>query len=82
MHADTHTVPFPKTRLWTGRILSGLCVLFLLFDGGAKLFNPSWVVEASARLGYPENIGPPLGIVLLVCMVSMDVACDTDSSCR
>ncbi len=26
-----------KPRLWAGRVISGLLVLFLLFDGGAKV---------------------------------------------
>lgn len=40
-------------RLWTGRIISALAVLFLLFDGVAKLFKPAFVVEATVKLGYP-----------------------------
>ena len=56
----------PKAALWTGRVLSALPALFLLMDGGAKLFKPAPVVQATVELGYPENVIVGLGIVLLV----------------
>ena len=56
-----------KKRLWTGRILGGLPSLFLLVDGGMKLFKPPPVVEATLQLGYPEAVIVGIGIVLLVC---------------
>jgi hypothetical protein len=56
-------------RLWTGRILSGLVVLFLLMDGVMKLFKPAAVVKASAGLGWPDQIIVPTGIVLLICTI-------------
>src|SRR3569623_3530506 len=48
-----------------GRIITGLPVLFLAFDGAVKLANPSFVTEASAKLGLPAGISVGLGIVLL-----------------
>src|SRR5216683_116443 len=56
-----------KTPLWTGRIVSGLAVLFLLFDGVMKLVQPTVVVESTRQLGYPESDIAGIGIVLLVC---------------
>src|SRR5215475_11209974 len=58
-----------KGRLWTGRILTGLPALFLLFDGVMKLFKPDFVVKATVQLGYSERVIVPLGIVLTVCTV-------------
>ena len=55
--------------LWTGRILTGLPALFLLFDGVMKLFKPDFVVKATVQLGYSERVIVPLGIVLTVCTV-------------
>lgn len=55
--------------LWTGRILSGLLVLFLLFDGITKLMKISVVLKACAQLGLSESIVVPIGITLLVCTV-------------
>jgi len=51
---------------WTGRVLSGLVVLFLLFDGVMKLVKPAFVVSATTELGYPESTIVPIGILLLV----------------
>jgi hypothetical protein len=53
--------------LWTGRVISAIPVLFLLFDGGAKLVKPAPVVEVTVRLGYPESVITGLGILLLLC---------------
>jgi hypothetical protein len=50
--------------LWTGRILSTLAALFLLFDGIGKLVKPAPVVEATVHMGYPESVIFGLGIVL------------------
>jgi hypothetical protein len=56
-------------RIWASRILTALSVLFLLMDGGMKLFKPPFVVEATARLGYPESTIVGIGVTLLVCTV-------------
>jgi hypothetical protein len=69
MQSDTHTAPVSKKALWTGRIISVLPVLFLLVDGVMKLIKPAVVVEATVKLGYPETVILPLGIVLLACTV-------------
>jgi len=69
MSSGTQTAPVSKTQLWTGRILSGLGVLFLVFDALIKLIKIRPVVEAFAKLGYPIDLAVPIGIVLLVCVV-------------
>jgi hypothetical protein len=61
--------PASKGALWTGRILSALPALFLLFDAAMKLVKPAFVVEATVTLGYSESVILPLGAVLLVCTV-------------
>jgi DoxX-like family len=61
--------PNSKGRLWTGRIMSALPVLFLLMDGVMKLVKPEPVLRATVQLGYPESVIFGLGIVLLVCVV-------------
>jgi hypothetical protein len=57
-------------RLWTGTILSGVAVAFLLFDSLGKLLKVAPVVAGTADLGYPESVIRPLGVVLLVCVVT------------
>ena len=63
-----HSQVSPKI-LWTGRIISALAVLFLLFDGALKLFKTADVVDVTVRLGYEENIIVNLGIVLIASTV-------------
>jgi hypothetical protein len=58
-----------KVRVRTGRVLTGLVTLFLLFDAVGKLVMPSFVVEACVRLGFPLSLGQSVGILLLICTV-------------
>jgi hypothetical protein len=53
--------------LWTGRVLSVLAALFMIFDGVMKIVKPSQVLEANARLAYPLSALSPIGIVLIFC---------------
>ena len=61
--------PISKAMLWTGRVMSALPALFLLFDGGMKLVKPEFVVKTTTDLGYAESVIVPLGIVLIACTV-------------
>jgi DoxX-like family len=67
MQSGTQAGPVSKGRLWTGRIISGVVVLFLLFDSITKVMKVRAVIEASAQLGYPANTIFTIGIILLVC---------------
>ena len=53
--------------LWSGRILSPLVVLFLLFGGITKVMRISTVLAASVQLGLSETVIAALGVTLLVC---------------
>jgi hypothetical protein len=55
-----------KATLWTGRILMGICILFLLFDAITKIFPNKYVLDASAKVGWTIGTLRPLGIVLLL----------------
>jgi DoxX-like family len=61
------TTPTPTSksggRLWTGRVLAGLAVLFLVFDAVIKLIPIRPVVEGMAHLGYPLRLAPVIGIL-------------------
>jgi hypothetical protein len=57
-----------KTGLWAGRIISGLVVLFLLFDGVTKILKNPHVMDAFNRLGYPAHLAPIIGAILVVCV--------------
>ena len=58
-----------KWATWIGYGLSGLVILFMLFDGGIKLVPLDVVITATAELGYPASVGLArgLGILALVC---------------
>lgn len=60
-----------KKSVWTGRVLSGLAILFLLFDGVMKFFMdklPPEALEAGAALQWPIELMPLVGTILLVCL--------------
>jgi hypothetical protein len=57
-----------RSALWTGRVLSGLGVLFMVFDGGAKVLDlipPE--VKAANSLGWPDHVLPVVGAIALLC---------------
>jgi hypothetical protein len=51
---------------WTGRVLTGLTVLFMLFDAFGKFTKPVQVTDAFARLGLPLSMAPGIGTLLLI----------------
>ena len=69
MQSEISAAPISKGRLWTGRVMSLLPALFLLFDGTMKLVKPDFVVKATVDLGYSECVIIPLGVVLVLCTV-------------
>jgi hypothetical protein len=56
-----------KTMLWTGWIMSGIVLLFLLFDGISKLMLVLPVVEATTQIGFPQDLVRPIGLIGLAC---------------
>ena len=43
--------------------------MFLLFDGITKVMKVPVVLQASAQIGFSENLIVPIGITLLVCTI-------------
>jgi hypothetical protein len=69
-HADQEELTMnSRTALWTGRVLSGIAVLFLLFDGAIKLVPIQPVTDSLRELGYPatDSFARFLGVVTLLC---------------
>ena len=58
-----------KTRVWAGRVLTGLVATFLLFDAGCKLLLLPVVLEASAKLGFTPASIFGIGLVLFLSVV-------------
>jgi len=57
-----------RAALWTGRVMSGLMVAFLILDGAMKLARLAPVVKGTVELGYPIASIVPIGIALLACV--------------
>ena len=55
-----------KGVLWTGRVLTALVVVFLVFDGVIKLTMIPAVTETFAQLGYPAKHAVMIGVVELI----------------
>lgn len=53
---------------WIGRVLSAIPVLFLAMDAVLKLAHPAFITEASSRIGFPDHLAGPLGVILLACV--------------
>src|SRR2546430_7123016 len=58
-----------KAALWTGRIISGFIVLFMLFDGGAKIVRFDPYVKGTIAAGFADRLVVPLGILSLICTI-------------
>ncbi len=56
-----------KPALWTGRVLTGLVLLFLVMDISLKFMGVPQVAEAMTQLGWPVSSAVPLAVLLLVC---------------
>ena len=66
--AATPRVGTSRAARWTGRVLSGVGVLFMLFDGGAKVLDlipPD--VKAANSLGWPDHTLFTVGVISLIC---------------
>lgn len=58
-----------KKALITGRVITIICVLFLLFDAAMKLIKERHAIEGSAALGWPVDAIQGLGVALLVATI-------------
>jgi DoxX-like family len=66
-------LPDPRTgvAIWTGRILSGLAILFLTVDAIGKLFVPALMIANSPPLGLPDDptFYQLIGGILAICTI-------------
>lgn len=70
MSSVTHAAPASGTATKIGYVLSGIVVLFLLFDAAIKLVPIQAVTDSMLELGYPTSVAFARGIgaLTLVCM--------------
>lgn len=81
MPSGTQTVPPSKTMLWVGRIISGLMIVFMLFDAGVKIRKLPAAVEGTVRLGYPVSTIQPVGVRFVSCSTPFRVPRFLGRSC-
>jgi len=72
---SANSQPVSKAARLIGRILSGLVIVFLLFDGAIKLVPWPVVTETMDRMGYGsgQTLARSLGIITIVCTLLYSV---------
>jgi len=68
MESTTESAPISKAALRAGRAISGLVVLFMIFDGVTKVMKVPQVIDATIRIGFPVSTVVGVGITLLICV--------------
>ena len=58
----------PIKLIWAGRVISGLIALLLTMSAVMKLMGGAEVMEGFARMGLPESLRVPLGILEFSCV--------------
>ena len=68
---DPTVPPIARAPVILGRVLSGLAILALTMDSGAKLFVPSQMIANSPPLRLPTDPGfyRLIGGILAICVV-------------
>jgi hypothetical protein len=69
MNTASDVRPTSPAMLWTGRVMSGLVIVFLVFDVGIKLIRHPIVAETMVQIGWPPEMGFAIGVVEAVCLV-------------
>ena len=59
-----------RAQQWTGRVLSGIPVLFLAMDATMKVLQMPVAIEGTKKVGYPAGVVFVLGVVQLVCLAA------------
>ena len=65
--SSTSLAPTRNWTFWLGWALTGLFILFMIFDGGIKLVPLQPVIDSMTELGYPVEHARLLGVLSLVC---------------
>lgn len=67
---NTTTAPVSKAALWTGRVMTTLPALMLLFSGATKFSSSPEIAKGFEHLGVPLNHAVGLGILELACTLT------------
>ena len=71
MSTLAETAPVPTLMRLLGRVLSGLVIVFMLFDGAIKLVPWPVVIQTMEKMGYgsSESFARTLGVITIACTV-------------
>jgi hypothetical protein len=69
MPSDTQTSSVSKARLWSGRVISALPVLLMVFGGAFGVLKPAFALPGFVQFGYPERFFLPICILELACAI-------------
>ncbi|HZY83137.1 MAG TPA: DoxX family protein [Cyclobacteriaceae bacterium] len=58
-----------KARVWTGRIMAGIVILFMLMDSIFKFTVNAQVIEGTTALGYQVHHLPIMGTLGLISII-------------
>jgi hypothetical protein len=58
-----------RATLWLSYGLSALTIAFLLADAGINLFAPHLLADVQAQVGFPADLSPVIGAILLICAI-------------
>ena len=64
-HQNQPAKTLTSKTCWAGRIISGLCILFLLVDAIMKVVRASASVEGTTSLGFSDSLVQPIGLIIL-----------------
>jgi DoxX-like family len=62
-----------KVAYWIGWAMTGLIVLFMIFDGGITVIAFDFVTKGMTEFGFPVSYARPLGAVMLLCTLAYAV---------
>ncbi len=66
----THATDLPRVQVWTGRILSGLAVLFRAGDTVFNHVASPEALKSTAELGWSTSAVLGIGVIELVCLIA------------
>ncbi|KWW17343.1 MULTISPECIES: DoxX family protein [Peribacillus] len=62
-------IPISKSRLWVARVMSGLVILFMLFDGITKILKLKVMVDGTLEMGFAEHHVTIIGFLAILSAV-------------
>lgn len=67
------SAPLSRGAIWTGRVLTALVVVFLLFDGIIKFMMVQPVVDTFAQMGFPVKHAYLIGAIDVGCAILLAI---------